>query len=70
MSTWNGVERRLTSIDHDTLIEVVQILRSHVANFDKHAEKDEKQFSFLNRIVFIGIGGLGMLQIVLGMLHK
>lgn len=67
---WDGRERRKGSRDHDSLIEVIQILRLHVDNFEKHIEKDERQFQFLNRICFIGMGGLGMLQIIIGVFHK
>lgn len=55
-SLWDGRERRKTSQDHDTLIEVVQILKSHVSNFDRHTDKDDRQFENINRNMYIGLG--------------
>ena len=55
-NSWNGQERRGESKDHDTLIEVVQILKNHVSNFDNlsdnfkaHEQRDEHNFSALRK---------------------
>ena len=83
MERWNGEERRKNNRDHDTLIEVVQILKSHVNNFDKHLERfnehvDDDNTNFENitnkiwqhtRLIYIGIGILAALQFIFG-LHK
>lgn len=57
---WDGKDRRLQ--DHDTLIEVVQILKLHVANFDKHVEKDDKNFLQLNRALWIAVGAVLVIE--------
>lgn len=74
---WDGSERRESTKDHDTLIQMVQILQNHVNNFDKHRtdfsdhiKKDDKNFEFLNRVAWCGFGGLGALEIVLRMYGK
>lgn len=41
----------LKETDHDTLITLVQILTSHVSNFDKHTASDEANFKELRSIV-------------------
>ena len=35
--------------DHDTLIEVVQILKNHVANFDSHTVADSVAFAEIKK---------------------
>lgn len=65
--SWDGTERRMKAQDHDTLIEVVQILKSHVENFDKHQVEDKKQFDILNRNMYLGIGILIAVKIVFKM---
>lgn len=74
---WNGEERRLSARDHDTLIQMVQILQNHVENFDKHrddftehSKDDKKNFDFLNRTVWGGLGGLAVLEIILRITGK
>lgn len=56
MDKWDGIERRDKAQDHDTLIQVVEILQIHVKNFDKHINQDEENFKALNRTMYIGIG--------------
>ena len=74
---WNGHERRKSTRDHDTLIEMVQILKNHVGNFDIHRKDylthigdDKKNFEFLNRVAWCGFGGLGVLEIILRIIGK
>lgn len=65
---WNGIERRKPSTDHDTLICLVQILDNHVLNFEKHVEDDKvlsRDVKFSTKMIYIGIGGLGMLEVIL-----
>lgn len=74
--TWDGIKRRDDDLkkaeDHDTLIEVVQILKSHVANFDKHVEKDDTNFKDIKDQVgkhamwiYIGLGVVGTIQFLI-----
>ena len=67
---WDGKERRTVS-DHDTLIEVVQVLKNHVANFDKHVDSNKTEFSLLQnkiwehaRYIYIGIGIIVVLNVI------
>lgn len=53
---WDNQERRVETKDHDTLIQMVQILQNHVDNFknhvsvfDVHVDKDEKSFDNLRK---------------------
>lgn len=62
-SSWDGGERRDTT-DHDTLTNVVAILRIHVDNFDKHVEEDKKQFAVINRNMYIAIGVVMAIEFV------
>lgn len=75
---WTGVERREQSQkDHDTLTTMVQILNSHVNNFDAHTAKDEKNFENvntnlykLNRAMWIAMGVISALEVGLRVLGK
>lgn len=67
---WDGRDRRKQSTDHDTLIELVQILRSEVekidmisSNLKEHEIKDESNFekikddiAGIKRILWIATG--------------
>lgn len=74
--TWDGVtERRRTAQDHDTLIEVVQILKNHVKNCDEdrrivsqHMIDDNKSFERINRNIYMFNGGLIVVNIGIGIL--
>lgn len=62
--------------DHDTLIEIVQILKNHVNNFDSHVKTDSDNFRDIgNKIwvhakwIYICIGGVGVLEFI-GFFHK
>jgi hypothetical protein len=80
---WNGEERRKGNRDHDTLIEVVQILQNHVENdtknwarFDVHTAEDKQNFTTVtNKVdkhamyIYMAIGAIGLLEILFG-LHK
>lgn len=75
---WEGKDRRNTE-DHDTLVELCQIMKNHVDNFNLHREdfvdhKKEDNVSFKalrDQIgkhaiyIYIGIGILGTLQFLL-----
>jgi hypothetical protein len=54
---WDGSERRQPIRDHDTLIQMVQILQNHVHNFDDHRKefknheiKDETNYQKLEKV--------------------
>ena len=78
MNEYQGEERRKTSRDHDTLIEMVQILKNHVANFDTlnesfktHQIKDETNFDQLRkdglatqRIIWMATGVIMAVQAI------
>lgn len=58
MEKWLGNDRRTPSRDHDTLIQVVQILDNHVKNFNTHIDafklheiKDQANFDSLRKDV-------------------
>lgn len=61
---WDGKERRHDAQDHDTLIEVVTILKRHVENFDAHVIQDDANFKTLNRIVYTGVGILVAIEFI------
>lgn len=73
---WDGItERRLKTDDHDTLIQLVTILNSHVKNFDSHVTDDKESFNVMNKkadfatkMIYIAMGGLGVLQIIIGLI--
>lgn len=67
---WDGItERRVKAQDHDTLIEVVQILSAHVKNFDKHVVDDADNFKTLNRTMWMCAGGLSVIAFVIKFIH-
>lgn len=81
---WDGkTERRINNRDHDTLIEVVQILQNHVENdtrnwqrFDAHTKEDKENFNSVTvkvdkhaMYIYMAMGAIGLLQILFG-LHK
>ncbi len=73
---WNGSERRKENTDHDTLIQIVQIMDNHVKNFQTHAEafrahevqdqtnfdKLRTQIAKIERIIYIATGVLLAVQ--------
>lgn len=72
--SWNGnVERRHNPSDHDNLIRVITLLAEHVKNFDTHVLDDKilsKKVDFHSKMIYIGIGGLGMINIFVGYLSN
>lgn len=71
LQSWDGkTERRKHADDHDTLIALLEILDSHVKNFNIHVGdykehlKDDninfkdisKQISALSKYIYIGVG--------------
>lgn len=72
---WDGIKRRADDFkanDHDTIIELVQIIKNHIEHFEEHREdfhehknNDDKSFKFLNKTVYMGMGGLAMLQVLI-----
>ena len=66
----------LDNKDHDTLVEVVTILKNHVSNFDAHVKVDNDNFKDIGskiwthaKFIYIGVGAVGVLQII-GFFHK
>lgn len=72
MPPWDGrTERRRNPSDHDNLTRVMILVEGHVKNFDSHVDDDKamaKKVEFSTKIIYIALGGLGMLQL-LGILH-
>ena len=77
---WDGkTERRGIAQDHDTLVQIIEILKNQVENFDRHREdfkehekEDNTNFKFLRdqigkhaMYIYIGIGILTTLQFIL-----
>lgn len=72
---WDGRDRRKVT-DHDTIIELVQIIKNHVENFESHRESykdhikdDSSKFEELRialegikRVIWIGLGVFMTLQ--------
>lgn len=50
--------------DHDLLIEI----KTDVKNFIKLIDAHDKRIGFLEKTVWAGLGGLGLLQIIIGFL--
>lgn len=48
----------------------IDILDRLYVSFEEHKKDDDKKFNFINRLVYIAVGGLGMLQIIIGWVHK
>lgn len=60
--------------DHDLLIRInenlINALRSQTAlerEFRRHEESDQKNFSFLNRTIWMGLGAVALLQVIFGL---
>lgn len=68
---WDGkTERRNNPSDHDNLTRLLNIVETLVNNFDKHVIEDKKNFDFNNRIIWIGFGALGTLELVMRLTGK
>ena len=70
---WDGIERRNKATDHDTLIQVVQILTNHVENFNQHVTDDKAAFDEIGKrlwnhakFIYIGIGIVAVLEVLGG----
>lgn len=59
----------MTRVD-ERLKNHVDKVDEHVRKFDKHVDEDAKNFSFLNKAIWMGIGGLAVFQIVVKFLIK
>lgn len=63
---WDGkTERRKDPTDHDNITRMLVITENLVTNFNTHVDKDEKNFSRLNKAFWIGLGVLGTLEFLL-----
>ena len=75
--TWDGKKRRksdFTAGDHDTLITLVEILNSHVKNFDghraeflEHLREDGRNFDKLFTHLNKGYGVIITIQFLIGL---
>lgn len=71
MPNWDGkTERRRDPSDHDNITRMLIITEQLVKNFDAHVAKDDKNFGFLNKAVWVGFGALGMLEIFMRLTGK
>ena len=70
---WEGEERRKNGgRDHDLLIRIEQNLFNFLNAFEAHIKSDDiyfveqnKRLKSLERYCWLGIGGLGVLQVVI-----
>ncbi len=67
---YSGPERRIHSDDHDTIITMIQLLNSHVNNFNEHKVDDNQNFTtimakldkqdtvldVIKKYIYIGLG--------------
>ena len=76
MSDWDGFERRKSSFlnnnDRDLFIRMSQNLENHLSNFKLHLIDDEevkKKVEYLEKVVWMGMGALAVLNIFLKFIH-
>lgn len=69
---YDGKERREGSRDHDLLTKIDEKLSNFLSRFEEHTEDDKNNFddiknrlSRAERFIYIGIGGLIVLEFVL-----
>lgn len=74
---WDGIERRQKVQDHDTLVEVVQILKNHVDNFNmhrnefvKHREEDGVNFKRIDKTIYLATGVVTAVIFVVRIIFK
>lgn len=79
MPLWDGTTERRKVSDHDTVVELCQIMKSHIDNFESHRNefskhKDEDDLNFKSARdqigkhamwIYIGMGIIGTLQFIL-----
>lgn len=78
MVSWDGEDRRKgLNSDHDNLIEVIQILKSHVANFDHHRQdfrnhihEDETNFKRIDKTIYMATGVLSVVIYIINVWMK
>ena len=76
--TWDGKsERRRDVDDHDTLTRLIVCMETqintmskHLDKFDSHVKDNDRDFKFLYKVVWIGIGGIMTLEIIFKILGK
>lgn len=65
---WDGKEeRRHFPTDHDNLVRLLTSVEEHVKNFDKHViqfNEHVKDDKFVAKMVYMGMGGLAVLQMI------
>jgi len=78
---WDGIKRRaedkgeespdviLARID-ERVYNFTKKLDEHLIVFKEHVIEDKKNFDFLNKMVYIGFGAVGVLEIIFKMNGK
>lgn len=78
---WNGEQRRATDHGREDLSSILtridERLKGHLSNYVEHRtdyhdhkESNDRDFKFVNRVIWTGLGGLAMLEIVFKLLGK
>lgn len=66
---WDGnIERRRSPTDHDSVVRLLAMFAEHIKNFDNHVLDDKsmyKKIDFHSKMIYVGMGAIGMLQFVL-----
>ena len=72
MTNWDGKERRMSSEDHDILIEIRRDVKNLIQNFESHTKDDKEQFKIIARenewtkkILYGGIGVVVFVEFVM-----
>lgn len=66
MSDWDGKERRISSEDHDLLTRIDVKLTNFIATL----EEVRKKVNWHDKVIYIGLGGLAVLEFILKMNSK
>lgn len=67
---WDGsTERRSNPSDHDNLTRAINILESHVKNFDNHIIEDKENFKSIRdqvgkhaMYIYMALGAIGVIE--------
>lgn len=70
---WNDKnEEQKRATDHDTVIELMTLLKRHMEQFDHyittfqdHAKEDNRRFDALSRLIWMGAGGVAVLVVLI-----
>lgn len=77
LNRYTGPDRRKHADDHDNLIEMIQIVRNHVNNFelhrkdfDEHKKEDTTSFNSLKKHIWMQMGAMGVIVFILELVFK